>query len=523
MTSVSDFAPGITGNPRYDKLLAMIGARGHMRIDELASLLGVSPQTIRRDIRKLSGEGFLSRYHGGAAQPSSVINVALEQREVTHVAAKRAIAEAIAARIADRSTVFLASGTTVEYVARALDARNDLRIITTSLRVAGLLYARRDFDVMVPGGRLRPQNAGIVGPLAEEFLRGFRADTLVMSAGAVDPDGTLLEYDINEVAVMRIMMANAKQVFLAVDHTKFHASVSVKLAGTGEIDALFTDEPPPAPLAALLAQQQVEVLVVPSDVRGGKPDSHPAPTSGRSVDVGFGHRPCGARLEEVEVAALVGLRHVLLVEHRPAALVAARRRCPGGAAPRELVVVDVQVDAPRRHVERDPVAGRHQRERPADRALGRDVQHARAVVRAAHARVGDAHHVAHPLREELLRDLQIAPFGKARRADRPRVLQHQHRVLRHRQVGVVDPGREVGVVLEHQRGAGVHQELGRGRRGLHHAAARREVAGEHRERAARRGVAGDGPIERADDVVVPDLASATFSPSVRPLTVIAAA
>ena len=271
MTSAPGFAPGITGNPRHDRLLAMIGARGHMRIDELASLLGVSPQTIRRDIRKLSGDGFLSRYHGGAAQPSSVINVALEQRQATHVPAKRAIAQAIAARIADRSTVFLASGTTVEYVARALDARNDLRIITTSLRVAGLLYARRDFDVMVPGGRLRPQNAGIVGPLAEEFLRGFRADTLVMSAGAVDPDGTLLEYDVNEVAVMRIMMANAKQVFLAVDHTKFHASVSVQLAGTGEIDALFTDAPPPAPLAALLAQQQVEVRVVASEVRGGKP------------------------------------------------------------------------------------------------------------------------------------------------------------------------------------------------------------------------------------------------------------
>ena len=261
MTSAADFAPGVTGNPRYDRLLAMIGARGHMRIDELASLLGVSPQTIRRDIRKLAGEGFLSRYHGGAAQPSSVINVALEQRQVTHVAAKQAIAAAIAARIADRSTVFLASGTTVEYVARALDARNDLRVVTTSLRVASLLYARRDFEVMVPGGRLRPQNAGIVGPLAEEFLRGFRADTLVMSAGAVDPDGTLLEYDVNEVAVMRIMMVNAKQVFLAADHTKFHASVSVKLAGTAEIDAVFTDAPPPAPLAALLAQQQVELVV----------------------------------------------------------------------------------------------------------------------------------------------------------------------------------------------------------------------------------------------------------------------
>ena len=262
MDLVPQPAPGVTGNPRYDTLIAMISARGHMRIDELAALLGVSTQTIRRDIRKLCDDGFLSRYHGGAAQPSSAINTALEKREVAQVAEKRAIADAVAARIPDRSTVFLASGTTVEYVARALDARSELRIVTTSLRAASLLYARRDFDVMVPGGRLRPQNSGIIGSAAEEFLRGFRADFLVMSIGAIDPDGTLLEFDINEVAVMRAMMANARQVLLAADHTKFSASASVKLAGVAEIDALFTDADLPAAFAALLEQEQVRLVRV---------------------------------------------------------------------------------------------------------------------------------------------------------------------------------------------------------------------------------------------------------------------
>jgi DeoR/GlpR family transcriptional regulator of sugar metabolism len=285
---VADPAPGITGNPRYDKLITLIGARGYMRIDELASLLGVSTQTIRRDIRKLSDEGFLSRYHGGAAQASSAINAALEKREVAQIHEKRAIAEAVAARIPDRSTVFLASGTTIENVARALDVRNDLRIITTSLRVASLLYARRDFDVMVPGGTLRPQNSGIVGPAAEEFLRGFRADCVVLSVGAIDPDGTMLEFDINEVAVMRIMMANAKQVWVAADHTKLHASASVKLANTAEIDALFTDEPPPAVLAAVLQQQQVEVVLAttgPAARSRGLAEDAPADAGRRTVEL----------------------------------------------------------------------------------------------------------------------------------------------------------------------------------------------------------------------------------------------
>jgi DeoR/GlpR family transcriptional regulator of sugar metabolism len=253
-------APVVTGNPRYDQLLALINANGYMRIDELASRLDVSTQTIRRDIKKLSDDGILSRYHGGAGQASSAINHDLKKREVSQTEEKQRIADVLAERIPDGSTIFLTAGTTIECVAKALDARQNLRIITSCLRVANLLYTRRDFDVMVPGGSLRYQNSGIIGSSAQDFLRGFRADYLIMSLGAIDPDGTMLEFDFNEVAVMKIMMANSRQIFVAADHTKFHASASVALGSTSEIDALFTDQAPPQPLASLLEQQMVEVV-----------------------------------------------------------------------------------------------------------------------------------------------------------------------------------------------------------------------------------------------------------------------
>lgn len=252
--------PVVTGNPRYDRLLELVDMHGHMRIDNLASLLDVSTQTVRRDVKKLSEDGILSRHHGGVGQVSSAINQDLGKRAVSQIEEKQRIARAIAERIPDRSTVFMTCGSTIEYVAKALEVRQDLRIITTCLRVANLLYMRRDFDVMVPGGSLRPMNSGIIGASAQEFLRGFRADYLLMSLGAVEPDGTMLEFDVNEVAVMRIMMANSRQIFVAADHTKFHTSASVALGSTSEIDALFTDERPPPPLATLLEQQQVELV-----------------------------------------------------------------------------------------------------------------------------------------------------------------------------------------------------------------------------------------------------------------------
>ena len=251
----------VTGNPRYDQLLSLISVNGYMRIEDLATQLNVSAQTIRRDIRKLSDDGVLSRYHGGAGQASSAINRDLEEREVSQVEEKRKAAAAVAERIPDRSTIFLAAGTTIECVARALLTRQDLRIITTCLRVAAILYKRRDFEVMVPGGCIRPKNSGIVGPSAQEFLERFRADYYVGSLGAIDESGTMLDFDLSEVALMRVMIANSKHVFIAADHTKFGASASVELGKASDIDALFTDELPQEPLLSLLAQQQVEVVV----------------------------------------------------------------------------------------------------------------------------------------------------------------------------------------------------------------------------------------------------------------------
>ena len=75
----------LTGNPRHDQLLMLIAERGYMNIDELANLLDVSTQTVRRDIRKLSEQGLITRHHGGAGRASSVVNTAFEQREVSQI------------------------------------------------------------------------------------------------------------------------------------------------------------------------------------------------------------------------------------------------------------------------------------------------------------------------------------------------------------------------------------------------------------------------------------------------------
>ncbi|PQK72452.1 DeoR family transcriptional regulator [Pantoea ananatis] len=250
----------VTGNPRHDRLLRLIAERGYMNIDELALLLDVSTQTVRRDIRKLSDQGLITRHHGGAGRASSVVNTAFEQREVSQTEEKRAIAEAIADYIPDGSTVFITIGTTVEHVARALANHKNLRVITNSLRVAHILYKCPQFEVMVPGGTLRPHNGGIIGPVTSAFVAGFRADYLVTSMGAIESDGALLEFDVNEAAVAQTMMAHARHILLAADHTKFQASAAVEMGSVTQATALFTDRLPATALQNVLKAHQVEII-----------------------------------------------------------------------------------------------------------------------------------------------------------------------------------------------------------------------------------------------------------------------
>lgn len=231
----------LTGNPRHDQLLTLIADRGYMNIDELAQLLDVSTQTVRRDIRKLSEQGLITRHHGGAGRASSVVNTAFEQREVSLTEEKRAIAEAIADYIPDGSTIFITIGTTVEHVARALLNHNHLRIITNSLRVAHILYKNPRFEVMVRR-HAAPAQWRDYRPAATAFVSGFRADYLVTSVGAIEHDGAMMEFDVNEASVVKTMIAHARHILLAADHTKFTASAAVEIGNVAQATALFTDE-----------------------------------------------------------------------------------------------------------------------------------------------------------------------------------------------------------------------------------------------------------------------------------------
>jgi len=248
---------------RRDAIFEIVRRRGFVVVEALAEHFNVSSQTIRRDIQHLCDANLLVRHHGGAGLPSSIVKTDYAAKRVACLAEKEAIAEAVATYLPDNVSLFLSIGTTAEMAARALLKRHRLKIITNNLHAAEILHAEAEFDVSVAGGTIRPHNGGIVGPQATRFVEQYRADYAILGIGAVDADGTLLDFYLDEVSVAQAMMRNARQVLLVADHTKFSRTATIAQGNLTDIAVVFTDSPPPAPVADLLARHGIETVLCP--------------------------------------------------------------------------------------------------------------------------------------------------------------------------------------------------------------------------------------------------------------------
>jgi DeoR family transcriptional regulator, glycerol-3-phosphate regulon repressor len=246
---------------RHEKIQHLVQARGFVTIDYLSQEFGVTPQTIRRDINKLSQYGLIHRFHGGAGTASSIENVAYTERMVLCLKEKQQIAQMVAKNIPDNVSLFINIGTTTEEIAKALISHQRLRVITNNLNVASILSGNNNIEIIVAGGLVRQGDAGIIGPLTIDFIQQFRVDYGIIGISGIDTDGTLLDFDYREVRASRAILDNSRRVLLAADHTKFGRNAMVRLGGIDEIDALFTDRQPPPELIEVLNASGVQLHV----------------------------------------------------------------------------------------------------------------------------------------------------------------------------------------------------------------------------------------------------------------------
>ena len=246
---------------RDDAILALLRQHGKVQVEDLARGLNLTPQTIRKDLRRLEDAGQVTRFHGGASLRSSLGYVDYEIRRGLAARAKAAIGRAAAERLPKAATVFINAGTTTEAAARALDSVAKLTVITDNVQIANIIRIFPGITTIVTGGQVRPADGAVVGAAAVSFLDQFRADYALIGAAAVAADGTLTDFDLDEALVARAMIRNAERVMVLADSTKFAASAPVRIGDLSRADTLITDAPSPA-TRDLCARAEVELVEV---------------------------------------------------------------------------------------------------------------------------------------------------------------------------------------------------------------------------------------------------------------------
>lgn len=252
----------MTVSPRQSEIIQLARLEGHVEVESLATNLGVSPQTIRKDLNDLCESGLLQRIHGGAVYPSGgVTNYAYDSRRILAAEAKREIGERCAKLIPDNSSVLLNIGTTTEQVAAALCRHQGLMVVTNNINVANILRGSPSSEVIIAGGIVRPADGGIVGEATVDFIRQFRVDFAIIGASAIDEDGAILDYDYREVVVSQQIIKSARKTILVADHMKFERTAPVRIAQMSDISTFVTDQPPPAAVQEICDNHDVTISV----------------------------------------------------------------------------------------------------------------------------------------------------------------------------------------------------------------------------------------------------------------------
>lgn len=227
---------------RHQLILGQARELARVEVLALAEAMGVTPETVRRDLTVLERQGLLRRVHGGAVALERLgFEPAVDVRAEMHQTEKNRIAEAAVAFVPDHGTVLIDAGTTTLRLAERLPVGRELTVVTNSLTIAAILARRSDLALYVLGGRVRTRTQAAVGSWATEPLRSIHADVAFLGTNGVSLRCGLTTPDQAEAQTKRAMVACAGRSVTLADSSKVGTNHFARFAALDDLDVLVTD------------------------------------------------------------------------------------------------------------------------------------------------------------------------------------------------------------------------------------------------------------------------------------------
>ncbi len=221
----------------------LLDQNGHVSVTDLAKMFFVSEMTVRRDLKALESQGLVQKTYGGAVAAANLPlknEMHMYERMKLLANEKYRIASYIARMIEPNEMIFLGSGTTTTFVAKALSFRSDITVVTNALTVMEELATNANMLVIGVGGYLRRTEYSFYGNFTEAALRDLRVNKAIIGMRGVHPEYGLTTDFPQEMHTDRLLIEISKNVIIAADRTKIGYVASSFLAPLTAAKAIVT-------------------------------------------------------------------------------------------------------------------------------------------------------------------------------------------------------------------------------------------------------------------------------------------
>ncbi|WP_345061207.1 DeoR/GlpR family DNA-binding transcription regulator, partial [Leifsonia kafniensis] len=251
---------------RHQFILNKLAQKTYVSSDEIAQDLGVSLETVRRDLSALESRGHLSRVRGGASDPAAISGEEppFSDRADLSREAKAKMARIAVSLVKPGMTLMIDVGTTCLEVARQLPVEFRGRVVTCSLLVAFELAERRNIEVLVSGGRLRGGDMSLANATTLRFFEDVHPDIAFLGSGGIDAQAGLTDYHADEVATRQLVLRKSARSYVLADHAKHSHIAPLRVAGIEDFTGLIADELDDQPLINAMSMASTQILTQPA-------------------------------------------------------------------------------------------------------------------------------------------------------------------------------------------------------------------------------------------------------------------
>lgn len=228
---------------RHQFILNEVRIHNKVLLTDIADLLKVSVDTIRRDIKELHNSDQLKKVHGGAVS-LGFNTYSPVGKKVYSLEKKSQIAEKAITLIKEGQVILLSGGTTNLELARRLPAKMNLTCFTPSLPIAVQLLTKANVEVIFIGGRLSKDSQITVGGSAINMLSEIKVDICFLGTNSIHPIQGLTEFDWEIVQMKKAMIHSSRKVVSPCISEKIGSLQRYKICGAEDVDVLITELEP---------------------------------------------------------------------------------------------------------------------------------------------------------------------------------------------------------------------------------------------------------------------------------------